>query len=89
MQIGHRAEVGAQVNGVRGQEKHDDAREQPGRTMLSQIAGETTAGRPSHPATYDLHCGHQRIGEQHRPSERVPELRASLGVGRDAAGIVI
>ena len=32
---------------------------------------------------------HQRIGEQQRPSQAVAELRAGLGIGRDAAGVVV
>jgi len=87
--VGHCAEIGAQVNGVRAQQQQDDAGEQPVRTMLPQIAGKAAAGGSPDPGAHDLHRGHQRIGEQHGPGEAVTELRASLRVGRDAARIVI
>ena len=49
----------------------------------------SAAGGATHAGAHDLHRRHQRISEDHGPGERIPELRASLRVGRDPARIVI
>jgi hypothetical protein len=57
--------------------------------MLPHVAGKTPAGGSAHPGADRLHRGHQRIGEEHRPGERVAELGASLGIGSYPTGIIV
>jgi hypothetical protein len=57
--------------------------------MLPQVARNAAPGSAPHARAYDLHRRHQRIGKDHGPRQRVPELRAGLRVGRDPAGIVV
>ena len=57
--------------------------------MPPEIGGDAAPGDAADPGADLLDRGHQRIGEHHRPADGVAELRADLGIGRDAAGIVV
>ena len=86
---GHRAEIGAEIDRVRDQQQPDDRVEQPARVMRADVAGNALAGDPAHARADLLDRRHQREAEQHHPAHRVAELRAGLGVGGDAARIVV
>jgi hypothetical protein len=87
--IGHRAEVGSDIDGIGDEQQRDDCCEQPRGTVLTQVAGNAAAGGATHAGAHHLHRRHQRVREEHTPGQRIPELRAGLRVGRDAARIVI
>ena len=57
--------------------------------MPTHISGETSTRYPAHLSADQLDCAHQRIGEEQRPAHAVAELRAGLGIGGDAAGVVV
>jgi hypothetical protein len=85
----HRAEIGAQVDQIGGQQQQDDAPRQPRRVVPAQIAGDAEAGDATDPRANLLDRCHQRVAEHQRPGQAVPELRADLRIGGDAAGVVI
>ena len=53
------------------------------------IGGESLAGDPSDLRAHRLDRGHQRVRQRHRPQHVEAELGARLGVGRNAAWIVV
>jgi len=57
--------------------------------MLTKVSRQPATGGSTDPGADGLDRGHQRIREQQGPGERVAELRARLGIGRDPAGIVV
>ncbi len=67
----------------------DDAARQPARIMAAQIAGDAEPGNAADARADLLDRRHQRIAEQQGPGEAVAELRADLGIGGDAARIVV
>ena len=85
----HRAEVGADVDRVGDDQQTDQRIEQRRRIVAAHVAGEPAAGHAADLRADLLDRAHQRIGEQQRPAEAVAELRAGLGIGGDAAGIVV
>ena len=87
--VGHRAEVRSDIDGISNQQHCDDCCKQPRRTVLPQVACDTASSSAPHAGAHDLNRRHQRISEEHGPSQRVPELRAGLRVRRDPAGVVV
>jgi len=57
--------------------------------MLPDVGGEAVPGHAADARAHDLDADHERQREQHRPQHAVAELRARLGIGRDAARIVV
>jgi hypothetical protein len=57
--------------------------------MPCEVPGDALTRRASEPRRHHLHGDHQRIREQHRPGERIAELRPGLRIGGDAGGIVV
>ena len=57
--------------------------------MPPHVAGEAVTGDPADLCADKLDGAHQRIGQQQRPSHGVAELGAGLGIGGDAAGVVV
>ena len=59
------------------------------RKGCAQIAGDTLAGHAADFRADLLDGDHQRIAEQQRPAHGIAELGPGLGIGGDAAGIVV
>jgi hypothetical protein len=59
------------------------------RIVADEVAGDAAAGHPPDPGGNFLDGGHEREGHDERPAEPVPELRADLGIGCNAGGIVV
>ena len=57
--------------------------------MPADVACDPVTGRATDAGADLLDGRHQWVGEQHGPGDREPELRACLGVGCDAARVVI
>lgn len=57
--------------------------------MQPQDPGEAVPGRAPDPRADHLHGGHERIGIEHGPRERVAELRAGLAICGNATWIVV
>src|SRR5262249_35403598 len=66
-----------------------DALEQPVGIVLTKIAGEPFAGNSSDSCADLLNRNHQRIGEEHGPRDREPELGAGLAIGAYAARVIV
>ena len=87
--VPHRAQIGADVDDVGEQQQAHDDPQQPGRIVRADIAGDPHSGHTADAGADLLDRGHQREGEQHHPAHAKAELCPSLGVGGDAAGIVV
>jgi hypothetical protein len=87
--IAHRAEIGAEINEIRGEQQHHDRAQQPDRIVLAQIGGDALPRHAADPGADLLDGRHQRPGEQHDPARRITELGASLRVGSDAARVIV
>ena len=87
--VGHCTEVGPDVDRVGDEKQRDDPLQQPIGIVLAQIAGDAFARRAADPGADLLDRCDQRVGEQHDPRDREPELGAGLAVGRDSAGVVV
>ena len=85
----HGAQVGADVEDVRDEQDRDQERHDRMRKDAPQVLAEACPCDPADVRADQLHCSHQRIGEDHGPQQAVAELRARLGVSGDAAGIVV
>jgi hypothetical protein len=87
--IAHRAQVRRDVDGVcdekQGNERPDDRR----RIVSADVAGDAMASDATDPSGDLLNGDHQRVGQQHGPTDAEAELRAGLAVGPDARGIVV
>jgi hypothetical protein len=57
--------------------------------MSADVACDPLAGDPADAGADLLDGGYQRKAEQHYPGHAIAKLGASLGVGRDAARIVV
>ena len=86
---GHCAEIGAEIDRIRNQQQSDDRVEQPARIMRANVAGNPLPGGAAHARADLLDRRHQREAEQHHPAHCVAELSPGLGVGGDAARIVV
>lgn len=87
--VGHGAEVGIDVEDVCGGQQSYEDLQKPVRVVLAEVSGEAATRRSADASAYHLDRGHQRIGEQHRPGQRISELGSGLAVGGDPAGIVV
>ncbi len=87
--LGHRGEVGGDVQRV-GREQHADRRvpHRP-REPLADVGGQAAPGDVTDARADHLDRGHQRQREHDGPQHRVAELRAGLRVGGDATGVVV
>jgi len=85
---GHRAEIRRDVDRVGDQQERDDCVEQRPRIMLPDVGGKALPRDTSDARAHDLDADHERQREQHRPQHAVPELRARLRIGGNAARIV-
>ena len=54
-----------------------------------EVVGEAGAGNPADVRADQLDSRHQRIGQDHGPQQAEAEPAAGLGIGRDAAGVVV
>ena len=86
---GHRAKIGADIDGVGDDEQANQHIEQRRGIMTAHVSGQAAPGHPPDFSADHLDRAHQRIGQQKRPSQAVAKLRARLGVGGDSAGIVV
>jgi hypothetical protein len=80
--ISHRSEIGPDVDGVGGEQKHDDGLQPPARLVPTDVAGKTATGHPSDPGVL-LDCNHQGIGKDHGPRGTKAELCARLAISPD------
>jgi hypothetical protein len=71
----HRAQVGADVHHVGGQQQRARGPQQPARIVAAQHAREPLAGDLAHPGAHELHGDHQRQEEHRRPQQPEAELR--------------
>ena len=86
---GHRAEVCAKIDRVGDHQEADQEIKHGGRIIAAHVLGEAISGDPSHPGADHLDRAHQRIGQQKRPTQRIAKLRPGLGIGGDAAWVVV
>ena len=86
---GHRPQVGADVERVGGEQSENGDADQPAREFATQARSQPDAGLKRDPRAQLLHRAHQRKGEERQPEQPVPKLAPDLGVGADAAGIVV
>ena len=87
--LGHRGDVGGDVDRVRDDEQTDQSQRQPARADLVDVGSQALAGRPTDPRREHLDADHQRRRQEQRPDEAEAELGAGLRVGRDAARVVV
>ncbi len=85
----HGAEIRAQVDGVGDDQERNQGEHHDARIVPLQVAGDTAARHPSDPRADFLDGAHQRPAKEEGPAEVEAELRAGLGIGGDAAGIVV
>ena len=78
----HVAEVGDD------QRQHQEERDPEAELLANQIA-QALAGDRAHARRHLLHDDQRDRGRNHRPQQRVAELRAGHRVGPDAAGVVV
>jgi hypothetical protein len=71
------------------QQQRDERQQHAAREGLAQVSGEPLAGDAADARADQLRRDHERVREQHRPQEAGAELRADLGVGSDAARVVV
>ena len=82
-------ELGDHVGEVDHDEQHhEDDREAQAELLADQVA-QALAGDHAHAGAHLLHYDERKSDGNHGPEEGVAVLRAGLGVGEDAAGIVI
>lgn len=87
--IPHGPEIRADIDDVRDEQERDDARQQPGRVVFAKVGRAPAPGGASDPRADFLDRGHQRVAEEYRPDDAEPELGVGLGIGRNAARIVV
>ena len=87
--LAHGGDVGGDVERVGDQQQQHDALEHDRRERGLDVGGESLAGDPADARAHGLDRRHQREGQRHRPQHVEAELRARLGIGGDAAGIVV
>ena len=87
--LAHRRNIRRDVDGVGDQQETDDAVQHRPRKHRLHIRGQALARDEPETRADHLDAHHQRVGEQHRPQHAVAELRAGLGIGRNAARIVV
>jgi hypothetical protein len=87
--IRHPAQIRSDVDGVGNEQRARDNRDDRARKFVMKRAGQTATGHHSDSGAHELHCGHQRPGDQRRPKQRRAERRASARISGDAGRIVI
>ena len=85
----HRGEVGADIDGIGDKQQEHDHADQRARQHARHVRREPFAGDPADPRADGLDRRHQRIGQRDGPHQVEAELRPHLGMGRDAARIVV
>jgi hypothetical protein len=85
----HGRDVRGQVERVGQQQQADHGQQHPARETRPDVGGQAPPGDVSDARADDLDRDHERQGEDHRPQHGEAELRAGLGVGGDATGIVV
>ncbi len=86
---GDAGELGDDVAEVDDDEQdHDDEGHAEAELFADEVA-EALAGDDAHAGAHLLHDDEREGDGDHRPEERVAELGAGLGVGEDAAGVVV
>ena len=85
----HDRDVGGNIERVGNQQQQDDALEHDRRERRLDIGGKPFAGDPADLRAHGLDRRHQRIGQGHRPEHIEAELRPRLGIGSDAARVVV
>jgi hypothetical protein len=86
---GHRAEIGSEIDRVGRRKQTDDGVKHPRWKEATDVSSQASSRDSADLSADQLDRAHQRIGEQQRPSQAVTELRAGLGIGGNAAGIVV
>ena len=87
--IAHRRDVGGDVERIGNEQKPHQSVQQRGRHRLAEIRRQSPPGDGADAGADHLNGDHERCGQEHRPAQRVAELGAGLGIGRDAAWIVV
>jgi hypothetical protein len=87
--VAHRCDVGGDVERIGNEQKPHQGVQQRGRHRLAEIGRQSPPGDGADAGADHLNGDHERRGQEHRPAQRVAELGAALGIGGDAAGIVI
>ena len=85
----HGGDVGGDVEGIGDQQQQHDALKHDRRKRGLDVGGQPLAGDPADARAHGLDRRHQREGQRHRPQHVEAELRAGLGIGGDAAGVVV
>ena len=85
----HRRDVGGDVERVGDQQQQHDALQDDRRERRLDVGGEAFSGDPADPRANRLDRRHQRKGQRHGPEHVEAVLRARLGIGGDAARIVV
>ena len=85
----HGSDVGGNVERIGDQQQQYNALKHDRRKRGLDVGGESLPGNPADVRAHGLNRGHQREGQRHRPQHVEAELRARLGVGGDAAGVVV
>ena len=67
----------------------NDQRQNKTSISIRPVGGEATAGDPADARADRLHRDHHRQGDHHGPQQAKARPRTSLGIGRDAARIVV
>ena len=84
-----RAQIGADVDGVRSEQQQDRAVQDEPRIVIAQHTREALAADHAQPGADVLNGCHQRIREERGPKALQTEGRARDGVGANAARIVV
>ena len=87
--VTHRTDVGPDIDGVRDDEYGDHHEEEPTWIGPEKICRNPSTGYPSDIATGFLDSYHKRVAEEHGPQHSVAELGTDLGIGGNAAGIIV
>ena len=85
----HGGEVGAEIDGVGDEQQQHQQRHDTARKDLHHVAGKTAAGDAADAGADRLHRHHQWPGQHHGPQQAETFAGARLGIGGDAAGIVV
>ncbi len=85
----HGAQVGAEVDGVGHHQEEDQDIEHGSRVVLADDARDAVAGHPADARADLLDRAHQRPAKHQHPAQAKAELCARLGIGGDAARIVV
>jgi hypothetical protein len=85
----HGRDIRSNIQRVGDQQQQDHALEHDRRERGLDIGSESLAGNPSDLRAHGLDRGHQRIRQWHRSEHVEAELGSRLGIGRNAARIVV